>query len=243
VPVLSCCAAFELNSDGRIRYNQRRVWRQRSEPETSRSSVAAQATPPTPVEKQAQEATPPPSEESAFKEWVASQLEARGVSFVDITDRKPWPLAPEPNTSIVLGLAKRPAPATFGIPFVYFPYILLIQTTENPLPPKLLGLELRTDLNVGDPKDKNSDTYPKTIDIGPYQITNNEYAFGVTVIEGSLGNKSGQLYELLGLYRYQNGELKEIYRDVLWVYSKYSEPDYSSCNIDLKIVTQPAESG
>ena len=178
-----------------------------------------------------------------FTRWAASQLTANNAELVSITDKRAWPFASQPNTSIVLGLAKRDADAElakYGTPFEYFPFVLLIQMTEESASPKLLGIALRTDLFMGDPRNRYADRHPKGIDVGPFQIKHDEYAFGITVVEGSLGNKSGILFDLMGLYRYQNGELREIYRDAVWVFSKYSEPDSRSCNVELEVSTQPS---
>src|SRR5205807_915019 len=68
---------------------------QGSDRKTTLSEVAAQATPPIPIEKKTQLVTSTLRDEAVFREWVATQLEHRGVVLMGITDQKPWPHAPE----------------------------------------------------------------------------------------------------------------------------------------------------
>ena len=54
----------------------------------------------------------------------------------------------------------------------------------------------------------------------PFQIRNNEFSFGVRHRWALLGNKSGTALEVLGLFRFENSELKEVFRDVTWAYKQ-----------------------
>jgi hypothetical protein len=70
--------------------------------------------------------------------------------------------------------------------------------------------------------------------LGPYPLRPGEYGFGVRYRVSAIGNKGGAAYEVLGLFRQQDSELKEILRDVLWAYSKY-ESDANSCNSEMRV--------
>ena len=73
----------------------------------------------------------------------------------------------------------------------------------------------------------------------PFQIRNNEFSFGVRHRWALLGNKSGTALEVLGLSRFENSELKEVFRDVTWAYSKY-EDGANSCNTETTIASEPS---
>jgi hypothetical protein len=178
-------------------------------------------------------------------EWVNSRLEIKGASLVNITSEKPWPFAPGPDTRVVLGLAKVPASETevkYGRPFDYFPFVLLVQSDAAGTTPTALGLNLMKDVYVSGPETFKENP-PIDVDVGPFRITENEYAFGVTVITGEVARLGGSLYEMMDLYRYHDNELKEIYRDVVWAYYKLSGPNPESCNVDMEILTQPSTEG
>jgi hypothetical protein len=180
-------------------------------------------------------------------EWVKSQVEMNGAFFVSIVDHQKWPSAVDPNTIVVLGIAKQKETGTLARvnEFSYFPFVLLAQSSEDrTMPARLLGLALRTDLFVLEPKTGNEEFRPLSIDVTPLKIRENEYVFGVTLLSGpGVGNRSGMLVDMVSLYRYHNSQLKEIFRDAVWAYSKYSEPNYSSCNVEMKILSQPSAAG
>ena len=215
---------------------------QRAEPTLHGSETAAtQATAAIESVKSGQKGSTADNE-SRFKDWVNAQLEAKGASLADLTDRKQWPFAPMQNSEIVLGLGKFPAEAAVaaqGTPFGYHPFVLLLQSNAAEATPKLLGIALRTDMYM-DPPERRV-IRPEAIQAGAFRIKEDEYAFGVTVISGEVVQHAGTLYGMMGLYRYHDGALKEIYRDVVWAYGKYSEPDSASCTVEMEIVTPPSK--
>ncbi len=81
---------------------------------------------------------------------------------------------------------------------------------------------------------------PLRIDPGPYPLRKGEYGFGVRYRVSAIGNKGGTAYEVLGLFRQQDSKLKEVFRDVVWAYSKY-ESDGNSCNSEMTV--GPVETG
>jgi hypothetical protein len=178
-----------------------------------------------------------PGADQVFESWVKSQIDAGDVSFDRIVDRKVWPSAPVPNVTAVLGTERRPqtGPIKYA-DYVYVPFVLLAQgEADGKSSLKSLGVVL-TDLGT-----------PVSLNVAPVQIREDEYAFGATYREGIPGNKSGFIADIMSLYRYHDGELKEIFRDVVWMYSKYSDwqsnTSASSCNVDLRIVPQPSDAG
>ena len=184
-----------------------------------------------------------PTGEDEFAGWVKSRLEASNPSFVSIVDRKPWPQALTPNTSIVLGIAQRSREgAHVETPaYSYFPFVFLFQSqADNPSAAlKKLGLAFQEGWYI-DPPGINGDNHLLSIDVTPIQILKDEYAFGVRTRAGSLGNKSGLLLEVISLFRYRFGIFQEIFRDVVWAYSKYSEKDFQSCNVDMELESRPS---
>lgn len=182
--------------------------------------------------------------EEISPEWVKTHLEAAHVSFVSIVDRKPWLQAPVPSATAILGIARQPAqgPLKELLQYSYFPYVLLAQTQsgKDSSLPKLLGLAVSPDFYVVEPFTGLEEQRPLWLDVDRYQIRADEYAFGARLLTGSLGNKGGPLAEVLSLYRYHDGVLKEIFRDVVWSYSKYSDEGWRSCNVDMQIVSSPS---
>ena len=67
-----------------------------------------------------------------------------------------------------------------------------------------------------------------------------EYAFGIRTVAELVCNKSGVAFEYLNLFRYESASVKEIFDEVLWVYNKYSEPGFRSCNTETAIVSEPS---
>lgn len=198
----------------------------------SPSSVASNEPPKT------QEKPPAgPSEDELFEKLVKSQVEVGGASLVRIVDRKAWPSAPVPEATVIAGIARHPAqePAKSGADYDYFSFVLLAAGNARAKQPSLIPLGLVVpDLGVdpGNPQ--------LSVDITPIKIREDEYAFGTRNRVGSVGNKGGNIYELINLYRFHDAVLKEIFRDVVWEYSKYSEGN-SSCNVDMKIVQLPSQ--
>jgi hypothetical protein len=177
-----------------------------------------------------------PDIKSEFGDWVALQLETHDATLINIVDQKPWLQSSVPNTTAVLGVAKKKATGLWAKyrEYQYFSFVLLAQSQAagRMSSPKLIGLDLNTDLIV-------PGAHPQTINVSPIQIRADEYAFGVEFLAGSVGNKGGELYGMMSLYRYHDNELREIFRDVIWVYSKYSDPDFRSCNVDMFLDSEP----
>jgi hypothetical protein len=170
--------------------------------------------------------------------WVKSRIEVSNPSFVSIVEQQPWPHAKTPNTTIVLGIAKRSTEGSHLAEImdqISFPFVMLLQakSAENPAS-RMLAVDYRDDWGTGE---------GVSLDIRPIQILPDEYAFGVKTVSGSLGNKSGVLVEVLSLYRYRDNRLEEVFRDAVWVYSLYSEKDTQSCNVELEIESQPSGQG
>jgi hypothetical protein len=174
-----------------------------------------------------------------FESWVESQIDAGNVSFVSIVDRKAWPSAPVPNVTAVLGIEKRPQTGAFKYAdYEYLPFVLLAQGEADGKSSSLNSLGVVVvDPPIGF----------VSLNVAPIQIRQDEYAFGATSRTGNPGNKGGTIFNLISLFRYHDGQIKEIFRDVVWMYSKYSDWESStsarSCNVDLMIVPQPSDPG
>jgi hypothetical protein len=165
-------------------------------------------------------------------EWVHAQLQKEKLEQVTVIEAKLWPYAPQPNT-----------------------YVILVEATKNlntlnPAVTRFVAMLVHSSssLEVVDPKligygPVNSYLHRASIDVAPYQIRQQEYAFGIRTIDDSLvGNKIGLALEYLYLFRYQPSELKQIFDEVIWGYTKYSEPG-GSCNTETMIVSEPPEQG
>jgi len=210
---------------------------QSSQPNTTSNGTVAQPPQLAPDYLLSERPQATPNESERIEEFVKSQLEKGDVYFNRILDRQAWPQAPFPNTSIVLGSIRRTKVERLGFGSGdYLPFVLLLQSGsgEKSEALKMLGLILQS---------RAEGNSPQSIDVTPFRIADDEIAFGVRSRAGDVGNKSGQLYEVMSLYRYHDGELQEIFRDTVWAYSKYSEKNWNSCNVDMKIVSQPAKEG
>lgn len=200
------------------------------------------------AQPQAPAETPPkpPKSDDSFAAWVKDRLEASNPSFVSIIDHQPWSNSRTPNTSIVLGVAKRPTEGQLAaeMDFFYFPFIFLAQSDpkDSSQPARKLALTFQEDYFLNAPSTIAADHRLIAVDVTPIQILKDEYAFGIRARAGSLGNKGGLLVETVSLYRYQLGQLTQILREVVWAYSKYSEPDSSSCNVEMELVSRPPAS-
>lgn len=179
-----------------------------------------------------------PGEDELFEKLVKSQVEIGDTSLVGIVDRKPWPSAPVPDATIILGTARHPHQGPIkSADYDYFSFILLAAGDTRAKEPSLIPLGLVVpDLPVFNDRYN----HPLSIDVTPIKVREDGYAFGTRHLAGSLGNNGGRLYEVMNLYRFHDGALKEIFRDVVWVYGKNSEGN-SSCNVDMKIVQQPLQ--
>ncbi len=187
------------------------------------------------------------SQELSLDEWIRSQLPKQKPERVTILDIKLWPYGPLPNTYVILSVGrKRPETPDLSFPnavqetqdFVLF----LVQSggsgeLKNPRLIATYSLFSFTTPAVGKgPR--------RSIDVGPYQIRENEYAFGVRTIDDvGVGNKAGLAFEYISLFRYQGSEIKQILDDVTWGYSKYSEPGFRSCNTETLLVSEPPKEG
>jgi hypothetical protein len=211
---------------------------QSSQPNATKVETVQHSAQSVPAALPSERSQPTPGESERIAEFVKSQVETGNVYFDSILDRQVWPLAPDPNTSIVLGLTRQTKMQTLGtgLNAGHLPFVLLVQSGsgEKSEDLKLLGMILQT---------SDEEHYPQSIDVTPFQIADDEYAFGVRSRAGSTGNKGGQLFEVMSLYRYHDDELQEIFRDTVWAYSKYSEKNWKSRNVDMKIVSQPAREG
>jgi len=183
------------------------------------------------------------AQDLALENWVRSQLTKEEPEQVTILDQRQWPYAPAPNTHIILLVARKkpdkldPALAT-RIQEHQDWVVLLAQSSSsrelaNPKTLAYYTLYSYTTLPGTSPR--------KSIDVGAYQIRAREYAFGIrTVADQLVGNKSGVAFEYLNLFRYESASVKEIFDEVLWVYNKYSEPGFRSCNTETAIVSEPS---
>jgi hypothetical protein len=173
------------------------------------------------------------NEGEVFEKLVKSQVEVGDTSLVGIVDRKPWPSAPFPDATVILGTARHPQqdPAKSG-DYDYFSFVLLAQGDARAKQPSLISLGLVVpDL----PLHADRDNRPLSVDVAPMKIREDEYVFGTRHLVGNLGNKGGRLYEVMNLYRFHDASLKEIFRDVVWVEGN------KSCNVEMKIVQQPSQ--
>jgi len=173
---------------------------------------------------------------------VQARISEERLDFDSLVEVKLWPESPQRNTYIVLALAsKNVGPGEgFATNRGHFVFVFLLQSgmADRLTVPKLLSF-----LNIGSihPEDKtNSDV---SIDVGPYQIREKEYAFGIRSMAAQLGNKGGLAFEILTLYRLQGSELKPIFSDFTWGYDKYSEPGMRSCNVETVVVSGPERQG
>jgi hypothetical protein len=180
-----------------------------------------------------------------FARWIDDQLNPHNAALDRIVDEQPWTLAPAPNTYIVLGIAKRRSAESMAAsresPF--FSFVLLVQSeaAERLISPKLLGARLPY---WGVPDDSvNSVNHLKAIEASSIQIRKNEYAFGIRFREGITGKLSSVHYEVLSLLRYHEGELQEVFRDVVWGYLRTFDGVEKVCAVDAHIVSQPSEDG
>jgi hypothetical protein len=178
----------------------------------------------------------------AVQEWVRARASAERLDFDNVVDIKRWLQAPQPNTYVILAIGSKDVLPGQGFPTTrgHFALVLLVQSrsADRLADPKELSF-----LNFGPvfPEDKtNRDVF---IDVTPYKIRENEYAFGIRRMEANLGNKGGLAFEILTLYRLQGSELNAIFRDFTWAYSKYSEPGLRSCNVEAIIVSAPERQG
>jgi hypothetical protein len=188
-------------------------------------------------------AVPASAQDLALEDWVRSQLTKEKPEQVTILDQAQWPYAPQPNTYVILVVARQkpdkldPALPT-GIQEHQDCVVLLAQSSSSGelANPKTLGshtLYSYTTLAGWSPR--------KWIDVGAYQIRADEYAFGIrTVADELVGNKGGIAFEDLSLFRYESSTVKEIFDEVLWAYNKYSEPGFRSCNTETAIAAEPS---
>ncbi len=146
---------------------------------------------------------------------------------VSVLDVKAWPNGPRANTYIVLTMVKRSPETQTGV--------LVVAQSSGPN-----GLEHPKSLGALDLGGISPNKI--SIDVGPYQIRKNEYAFGIrSVADGLVGNKGGLAFEFLELFRYQPSGMKSILAELVWGYSRYLEADSRSCNTETTIVSEPSK--
>jgi len=181
-----------------------------------------------------------------MEEWVRNQLTKEKPERVTILEQRLWPDAPQPNTRIILAVGRKrpdaPNPTCISCPQEFRHFVVLLaqsSTSRELVNPKLLSyfsFGLGIAFGAGVPR--------ISIDVGPYQIREHEYAFGIRSVNDELvGNKEGLAFEYLRLFRYQGAEVKEIFDEVTWGYSKYSEPGFRSCNTETMIVSEASPQG
>jgi hypothetical protein len=178
----------------------------------------------------------------AVQQWVRARVSEERLDFDNIVEIKRWLQAPQPNTYVILAIGSKDVlPGEgFATPRGHFALVFLLQSgSEDRLAdPKELSF-----LNFGPVFPENKAIRNVSIDVTPYHIREKEYAFGMRKMEANLGNKGGLAFEILTLYRLQGSELKEVFRDFTWAYSKYSEPGLRSCNVEAVIVAAPERQG
>jgi hypothetical protein len=181
-----------------------------------------------------------------LEEWVQIQLTKEKPERVTILEQKLWPHAPQANTYVIVAVGIRkpdtPNPICTSCPQEFRDFVVLLvqsSTSRELANPKLLSyFSFRSGILLGTGVPRIS------IDFGPYQIREREYAFGIRSVDDELvGNKGGLAFEYIRLFRYQSAELKEIFDEVRWGYSKYSEPGFRSCNTETMIVSEPSPQG
>jgi len=186
------------------------------------------------------------AQDLSLQEWVGSQLSKQKPERVTILDVKLWPQGPRPNTYVILALGSKPAtpqPQWPNIPQETRDFVVFLVESDRSVAlnnPRLIAshtvYSFQAFANGGPPR--------TTIDVGPYQIREDEYAFGIRTLDDiSVGNKGGLAFEEISLFRYQASEIKQVLDDVTWGYSKYSEPEFRSCNTETVIVSEPPKAG
>jgi hypothetical protein len=176
-------------------------------------------------------------QDPAVQQWVRTRVSAEKLDFDNVVEIKQWLQAPQPNIYAILAIGSkdvRPGEG-FATGRGHFALVFLVQSgsADRLTDPKEISF-----LNFGPMFPEYKGLRIVSIDITPYQIREKEYAFGMRSMDAlGVGNKGGLAFETLTLYRLQGSELKEIFSDFTWGYSKYSEPGMRSCNVEAVIVT------
>jgi len=117
---------------------------------------------------------------------MCKAVRAERLDFDNVVEIKRWLQAPQPNTYVILAIGSKDVLPGQGFPTTrgHFALVLLVQSgrADRLADPKELSF-----LNCGPvfPEDKtNRDV---SIDVTPYQIRENEYAFGIRKMEANLG--------------------------------------------------------
>jgi len=177
------------------------------------------------------------------QQWVRARVSAERLDLDNIVEIKQWLQAPQPNTYVILAIGSKDVVPSegFSTPRGHFALMSLVQSGS---PDRLADPKELSFVSLGPvfPESKG-DRVEVSIDVGPYQIREKEYALGIRKLEADLGNKGGLAFEILTIYRSQGSELKAIFRDFTWAYSKYSEPGLRSCNVEAVIVSAPERQG
>jgi hypothetical protein len=176
----------------------------------------------------------------AVEQWVRAHVNAEKFDFDNIIEIQRWLQAPQPNTYAILAVGSKDVqPPGLATARGQFALVFLVSSgSEDRLAdPKEISF-----LNFG-PVFPGYKIRDASIEVTPYQIREKEYAFAMKSTEADLGNKSGTAFEILTLYRLQGSELKEIFSDFTWAYSKYSEPGLVGCNVEAVIVSGPERQG
>jgi hypothetical protein len=173
------------------------------------------------------------SQTMPLENWVRTKLEQEKPEQLTVIDARLWPYAPQPNTYVILAeVMKKPD----SLKPEDTQYVVMLAESSSSVElanPKLIVYSA-----------VDSFIHRGSIDVGPYQIRQQEYAFGIRWIDDALvGNKSGLAFGYVDLFRYQPSGLKQIFDEVIWGYTKYSEPEFRSCNTETVIVSEPPEQG
>jgi hypothetical protein len=173
--------------------------------------------------------------------WMETQVKAHQIDFVRVVDTQQWLQAPIPKAYVVLGLGEQIVDAP-GFPSgrrTSYPIFVLLAQSESgdrlTNPKAVSFLVVDNDITPDNPQD-----FRVSIDVAPFQIRKNEYVFGVKHRWSLVGNKSGVAYDVFGLVRLDNGEMKEIYRDITWAFSKYESGPFN-CYAEAVIASEPSQ--